>query len=73
MVRRASTASTQRKSAKAAMSALTSGSFGSGRAVRPRRSHVGLLRHLKYVIDLNAKISHRALEFAVSEKQLYRP
>lgn len=42
-------------------------------AARPRQSHVGLLRHLERIVDLDAEISNRALQLAVPEKQLNRP
>ena len=39
----------------------------------PGTSDVDFLRNLKGVIDLNAQVSHRALDLRVAEQQLNRP
>lgn len=42
-------------------------------AARPRWSYISLLRHLEGVVNLDAEVTHRALELAVAEEQLHRP
>lgn len=36
-------------------------------------SNLGLLRHLKGIVDLDAKIANRAFQLRMPEQQLYRP
>jgi hypothetical protein len=47
--------------------------LGRARQLCPGTSDVDFLRNLKGVIDLNAQVSHRALDLRVAEQQLNRP
>jgi hypothetical protein len=47
--------------------------LGRARQLSPGTSDVDFLRNLKGVIDLNAQVSHRALDLRVAEQQLNRP
>lgn len=42
-------------------------------AARPGCSHFGLFSHLERVVDLNAEIPDRTLQFCMAEQELYRP